>query len=104
MKTISKINKETEYDIVSFAVRVYYSWEGKLEISELRKSYPDINEYLIAMIDWIYEQEILGKKEILERYFELDGSAIQYLQAHWYTVPSQKVVNETSWNVEEIIS
>jgi hypothetical protein len=41
---------------------------------------------------------------MLEKYFILDDSAIQYLQAHWYTFPSQKAVNATSWNIRRIIS
>jgi hypothetical protein len=40
----------------------------------------------------------------MKKYFILDAPAIQYLQSHWYSFPSQKVINKTSWNIQEIIS
>jgi hypothetical protein len=40
---------------------------------------------------------------VANEYFDLDDSAIQYLQSHWYAFPIQKIATETSWNVTWII-
>jgi hypothetical protein len=98
---INSSNKLT-LRLETLAYYSYLHWEW-IDISELRKSYPNINEYLIAMINWIYEQEILSKKEILQKYFTLDDSAKQYLQEHWVVFPSQETVKKTAEEVDKII-
>jgi hypothetical protein len=111
---INNNNKEINFllDKVFYTLR-RFSEVWKLDIWYYRKNgYFNINEYLVEMLKYAtselldnwYNSDSISFPFILENYFELDDSAIQYLQTHWYTFPSQKIVNETSWNVEEIIS